>query len=68
MEALSLRVKDLDFSRGEVTVLQTKGHGGRVTMLPSTLVAPIQEHLLGVKRTHERDLADGWGRVLMPER
>jgi integron integrase len=66
MEALSLRVKDLDFSRCEVAVHQTKGHSSRVTMLPSTLVAPIQEHLLVVKRIHGCDLADGWGRVLMP--
>ncbi|MBN1845302.1 MAG: tyrosine-type recombinase/integrase [Sedimentisphaerales bacterium] len=36
-------------------------------MLPESLKAPLQEHLKKVKAVHERDLADGWGRVLMPD-
>jgi integron integrase len=66
MEGLSLRVKDLDFARGEVTVHETKGGKSRVTMLPSSLVTPLQKHLRTVKLTHDRDLADGWGHVVMP--
>jgi integrase len=33
LEALELRVKDLDFGRGEITVRQGKGQKDRVTML-----------------------------------
>ncbi len=66
MECLRLRVKDLDFSRCEVTVHETKGGKSRVTMLPTSLVGPMQRHLRTVKVTHERDLADGWGRVELP--
>jgi integron integrase len=66
MEGLRLRVKDLDFSRGEVIVHEAKGGKSRVTMLPSSLVTPLQKHLRVVKLTHDRDLADGWGRVVMP--
>lgn len=66
MECLQLRVKDLDFERHEVTVHETKGRTSRVTMLPASLVAPLQNHLRAVKLTHHRDLADGWGRVAMP--
>ena len=35
-------------------------------MLPGTLKMPLQEHLKTVKSLHERDLAEGWGRVVMP--
>jgi len=37
LEGLGLRVKDLDFGRGEITVRQGNGQKHRVTMLPGTL-------------------------------
>lgn len=67
MECLHLRVKDLEFSRGEVTVRDGKGGRDRVTMLPDSINAPLCGHLRGVKRLHESDLAAGWGRVLLPD-
>ena len=36
-------------------------------MLPESLKAPLGEHLKSVKSLHERDLADGWGRVRLPD-
>jgi integron integrase len=66
MECLRLRVQDIDFSRNEILVRDGKGAKDRITMLPESLKAPLQEHLKKVKAVHERDLADGWGRVLMP--
>jgi len=36
-------------------------------MLPISLKIPLQEHLKRVKTTHEKDLADGRVRVLMPD-
>ena len=67
MECLRLRVQDIDFSRNEILVRDGKGAKDRITMLPESLKAPLQEHLKDVKATHERDLAEGWGRVLLPE-
>lgn len=67
MECLNLRVKDLEFSRGEVTVREGKGGRDRVTVLPSALVGPLGDHLREVKRTHSDDVAAGWGRVLLPD-
>jgi integron integrase len=67
MECLRLRVQDIDFSRKEILVRDGKGAKDRITMLPESLRAPLQDHLKRVKAIHERDLADGWGRVLMPE-
>ena len=36
-------------------------------MLPESLTQPLQQHLEQVKVIHERDLADGWGKVLLPD-
>lgn len=65
-ECLNLRVHDIDFARDEITIRDGKGGKDRVTMLPGSIRKPLQEHLQWVRRIHERDLAEGWGRVLMP--
>lgn len=67
MECLRLRVQDLDFSRNEILVRNGKGAKDRITMLPESVKTQLQEHLKRVKSVHERDLADGWGRVLLPD-
>jgi integrase len=51
MEAIRLRVKDLDFARGEVSVREGKGAKDRVTMLPASIVPPLQAHLNNVRMT-----------------
>jgi integron integrase len=67
MECLRLRVQDIDFERNEILVRDGKGAKDRITMLPVTLKAPLQEHLKKVKAIHEKDLAEGWGRVQLPD-
>ncbi len=67
MECLRLRVQDIDFSRKEILVRDGKGAKDRITMLPESLKAPLQQHLKTVKAIHERNLVDGWGRVLLPD-
>jgi integrase len=44
MEALRLRVKDVEFSRGEILVRDGKGQKDRVTMLPRSVVMSLHEH------------------------
>jgi integron integrase len=66
MECLRLRVQDIDSSRHEILVRDGKGAKDRITMLPESLRIPLQEHLRRVKASHERDVAEGWGRVQMP--
>ena len=66
LEALRLRVKDLDFERGEITVREGKGDKDRVTTTPRAVIRPLQEHLQRVQRIHQQDLADGYGRVELP--
>jgi integron integrase len=66
MECLRLRVQDVDFARNEILIRDGKGAKDRITMLPESVKAKLQEHLMAVKEIHGRDLADGWGRVQMP--
>ena len=67
MECLKLRVQDIDFARNEILVSDGKGAKDRITMLPELLKKPLQDHLRKVKAIHEKDLAEGWGRVQMPD-
>ena len=66
MEALRLRVHDLDVSRQELTVRNGKGGKDRCTLLPRRVADPLRCHLQEVRTIHQRDLADGWGRVQLP--
>jgi integron integrase len=65
-EAMQLRVKDLDFAQYQIVVRDAKGHDSRVTMLPVSLVEPLQGHLEGVQRLHQQDLEQGYGTTILP--
>jgi len=66
MEAVRLRVKDVDFARGEIMVRDGKGEQDRITMLPQSISKALELHLDGVKRRHEQDLKSGGGDVYLP--
>jgi integron integrase len=66
MEAVRLRVKDIDFERGEITVREAKGGRDRVTMLPASMRESLQIHLQRMRLLHQADLKDGFGKVELP--
>ena len=66
LESLRLRVKDINFPKREIVIREGKGFKDRVTMLPASLVAPLDTHLNRVARLHSRDLAEGYGEVYLP--
>lgn len=66
MEALTLRVKDVDLERGELRLRRAKGARDRVTVLPRVAVADLRRQLEWVRLQHGRDLAAGAGRVALP--
>jgi integron integrase len=66
LEGLRLRVKDVDFARCEILIRDAKGAKDRVTMLPQSLIDPLQRHLQRVKELHIEDLAAGYGSVYLP--
>jgi len=67
LECLSLRVKDLDFERGEITIRRGKGAKDRVTVFPERARGALAAHLEEVKALHASDLRGGAGRVALPE-
>jgi integron integrase len=66
IEGLRLRVKDVDFTRGQVLVRDGKGAKDRVTMLPQSFAPALALHLERVKALHESDIAQGVGAVYLP--
>ena len=66
MEAVRLRIKDVDFQMKQLTVRSGKGDKDRLTTFPSTLTPLLQNHLFGVKTLHQQDLAQGHGEVYLP--
>ncbi|HSB41277.1 MAG TPA: integron integrase [Methylomirabilota bacterium] len=66
LEALRLRVKDVDFARNQITVRSGKGGKDRVTMLPAAVRRDLAKHLEVVLAQHEADLRAGAGWVELP--
>jgi len=66
LECARLRVQDVDFAMNQVVVRDGKGAKDRVTVLPAVAKQPLAQHLLRVKRLHDRDLALGGGWVELP--
>ena len=66
MEVMRLRVHDVDFSNNQIVVRSGKGNKDRYTTLPISLVAELKSQLDYVRLLHDKDLAEGFGRVQLP--
>ncbi len=66
LECLRLRVQDVEVAGKQITIRDGKGFQDRRTMLLEAVKGPLQEHLVRVRQLHQRDLAEGYGRVAMP--
>ncbi len=68
MEALTLRVKDLDIGRGEIVIRRGKGAKDRVTVLPDVLRPALAAQIERVRALHQREcgLAAEAGWVAIP--
>lgn len=67
LEALMLRVKEVDFERGQLTIRDPKWKRDRTTMLPRAVTEPLHEQLTSARLVHEEDLSAGFGRVWLPD-
>jgi integron integrase len=67
MEAMRLRVKDLDFGQGTIAIHDGKGGRHRVVTLPRALEQRLQQHLGRLREKHLQDLAVGAGDVHLPQ-
>ena len=66
MEALRLRICDVDFGYHQITVRNGKGKKDRVVPLPDRLIEGLQGHITRVGQLHEEDLKAGFGEVHLP--
>jgi integron integrase len=69
LEALHLRIKDVDLERREILVRDGKGRKDRRTVLPTALLASLNRHIASARTLHDRDLALGpsHGAVELPD-
>ncbi len=67
LEALRLRVKDVELARRQIVVREGKGGKDRVTVLPENIVVPLQRQLARTRALHDDDLAKGFGAVWLPD-
>ncbi|WGL16655.1 integron integrase [Microbulbifer bruguierae] len=66
METVRLRVQDVDFGRQCLFVRETKGDKWRRTILPRSLLQPLQAQVEFALALHKRDLEEGFGEVYLP--
>jgi integron integrase len=66
LEALQLRVKDVDLYHRRIVVRNGKGMKDRVTILPASTGEELQSHLKNVRLLHEHAIQHGFGGVALP--
>jgi len=66
MEALRLRIKDIDFKYKQITVRDGKGSKDRQTVLPASIIKPLKDHIKYILSLHQIYLQHGHGEVYLP--
>lgn len=66
-EGIHLRIHDVDIDRKTILIREPKQNHDRMVMLPESLIPDLKAHMARVKRQHDIDLADGSGRVALPD-
>ncbi len=66
MEALALRVKDIDLERHQITVRRGKGEHDRAALLPTRTRDGLRAQLDAVGCRHRAEVAGGRGEVDLP--
>jgi site-specific recombinase XerD len=67
MEAVRIRIQDVDYKMKQMSVRSGKGAKDRITTFPETIIPLLDNHLTKVKAIHEQDLALGFGDVLQQD-
>lgn len=66
MEAMRLRIKDIEFASSFILVRGGKGDKDRVVPLPQSLVQPLRDQIAARRKLHDIDLARGMVDVELP--
>jgi len=66
IECVRLRIKDVDFARSVLTLQETKGGQGRITMLPEKARSALREQIARARKLYEGDREAGAEGVALP--
>lgn len=66
MEAVRLRVQDINFDMIQINIRSGKGNKDRFSTFPKTVIPLLNNHLAKVKIFHENDIKQGFGKVYLP--
>jgi len=66
-ECLTLRIKEIDFERYRINVVDGKGGKDRITVLPKSLIGPLKDQVEKVRNLHKIDLEKGLGKAFLPD-
>ena len=66
MEALRLRIQDIDFEQNMIVVRNGKGNKDRITLLPGSVKVQLREHITNSKKIHNDDLIINRGYTTLP--
>ena len=66
-EVLQLRIKDIDLARRELRVCGGKGGKDRVTLIPGRLLELLRVRIAWCRALHEAELAQGRGKLALPD-
>lgn len=67
LECIRLRIQDVDFGNRTVYIRDGKGGKDRTTILPVNISQELQGHIERTIELHQRDQAEGYGEVYLPE-
>ncbi len=67
MECCRLRIKDVDFQRSQLMVRRSKGNKDRAVPFPVRTRERLRKQIEQAARLHVVDVAEGCGRVWLPE-
>jgi len=66
MEAVRLRIQDIDFGYQQIIIRNAKGNKERIVPLPVKIAQSLKQQISEVKSQHALDLQEGYGSVYMP--
>jgi len=66
MEAVRLRIQDVDFGYQQIIIRNAKGNKERIVPLPVKVASSLKNQISDVKSQHKTDLESGYGSVYMP--
>jgi len=65
-ECLGLRVRDIDFPKKQIAVLDENGRKDHHTLLPDSIRKALSDHLSQIRELHEKDRSERFGQVPLP--